>query len=148
MTWLRRDLILAGLLPPPAEGSPAGQPMRVTPPNPGFSPRLLAAAANLSFLPTLRDASGEFGAIVDKHGTIQHLTLQSGGPDGTWTLVENLPEDFGHFLLTRETFEILYKGTLMQDGTIEFGGLRYYLRAAINGGRLTAKAVPVDTDAA
>lgn len=84
---------------------------------------------------------------MDEHGTIQHLTLQSGGPDGTWTLVENLPEDFGHFLLTGETFEILYKGTLMQDGTIEFGGHRYYLRAAINGGRLTAKAVPVDTDA-
>jgi hypothetical protein len=120
--------------------------MRITPPYPGFSPLLLASAAKLSLLLISRDTSGELGVMVDENGALQHLTVQSGGRDGTWALVDILPEDCGHFLLTRETFEILHKGTLNEDGTIDFDGHRYHLRAAINGGRLMAKAIRVDTD--
>ena len=120
--------------------------MRVTPPYPGFSPPLLAAVVDLSFFLISRDASGELGVLVDESGTLQHLTVQSGGRDGTWTLVTTLPEDCGHFLLSRETFELLQKGTLSDEGTIDVDGQRYHLRAAVNGGRLTAKAIRVDTD--
>jgi hypothetical protein len=120
------------------------RPMRVTPPNPRFSPPLLDAAAKLGFMVTSRDASGEFGVMVDERGAIQHLTVQSGGPDGTWALVDTLPEDFGHFLITRETFAILQGGTLTKEGAIAFEGETYQLRATINGGRLTAKPIRLD----
>jgi hypothetical protein len=119
--------------------------MRVTPPYPGIAPELLAAAAKLRFLVTSHEASGEFGVMVDESGALQHLTIQSGGQDGTWVLVDTLPEDFGHFLLTRETFAILQGGTLTEEGDIVFDGQTYRLRAAINGGRLTAKPIRIDT---
>jgi hypothetical protein len=141
------------------------KPMRVQPPNPGLTlpsippnpgialpttppnPGLLAAAVKLGFLVTSREASRELGVMVDGSGVIQHLTVQSGGRDGTWTLVDTLPEDFGHFLLTRETFTILQRGTLTQEGDIAFEGETYQLRAAINGGQLTAKAIRLDKGA-
>jgi hypothetical protein len=83
--------------------------------------------------------------MVDESGAIQHLTVLSGGQDGTWVLVDTLPEDFGHFLLTPETFALLQGGALTLEGAIAFKGETYQLRAAINGGRLTAKAIRLDT---
>jgi hypothetical protein len=38
--------------------------MQITPSNPGFAPAVPAAAAELGFLVTLSDASGEFGVMA------------------------------------------------------------------------------------
>ena len=115
----------------------------ITPPHPLLTAPLLTAAAKLSFLITLREESAELGVMVDESGAIHHLTMQGGETDGTWTLVPVIPEDFGHFLLSRDTFEILHRGTLNNDGSVTLDEQSYRIRAAINGGRLTAKAIPL-----
>ena len=114
------------------------------PPDPGVHALLLALAARLGFRITTRDPNGtELGIFVE--GTAdRYLVLTSGGIDGTWAILDTLPPDFGPFLLSRATYDVLHSCRLNEDGFVAFEGKSYRVRMAFTGAHWTAKAIPVE----
>src|SRR5262249_1406363 len=107
-----------------------------TPPLPGIVASGMAEVARLSF----RGGAGELGVLAGGTGDF-YMLISSGGTDGTWVVVEALPEGFGPVLLAREAYEVLHGGTLNPDGTVTFQGRQHRLRSFYDGANWTAQAI-------
>jgi len=115
----------------------------IEPPLPGVPALLLALAARLGFRVTTRESDGtEFGMFVDGAAE-RYLVVTSGGIDGTWAILDALPPDFGPFLLSRATYDILRLGRQNKDGSIAWNGRSYRVQMSFAGTYWKAREIVV-----
>ncbi|WP_437761520.1 hypothetical protein ACSRUE_44330 [Sorangium sp. KYC3313] len=110
------------------------------PQKPVASSLLLATAAHLHFRATARDRSGStLGVLINTSGARQHLVIESGGAEGTWTLSSAAPAGHASFLLYESAANVLRGGDLSEDGSISYQGALYTIESSLDGNTRTAK---------
>jgi hypothetical protein len=74
------------------------------------------------------------------------LTVESGNDGGARWAVEPgdaLPKDFAPRLLTRQAYDALREGEVLQEGTLTWQGRRWALRDTWDGAKLLAALDPL-----
>jgi len=106
-----------------------------SPPEPGITAILLAAAAKLGFQVLSRDPAGqELGVFSDSSGTRPFVIGAGAGLGGcVWALLETGPMPKMAYLMTRTTYEALHGGSLADDGSFVYRGVSYTVRANFDG---------------
>lgn len=114
-------------------------------PHPGFPPALIAVIAALLFRVTDRDPStgAALGVWVDPvTGARRYLIAMSGGIDGTWSIVDELPRGFGPVLVDEHTAALIARATGGRDGSVIVDGIAYRIASSFDGAHWTARSVP------
>jgi hypothetical protein len=116
----------------------------ITPPDPRIPALLLAVAAKLGFVVKARDpAFGELGVLADG-ATERPLYLAGAGEDRVAWTFDAGPRMDPH-LMTRETYELLVKGVLREDGAIGHQGRAYQLHFRWSASGMVAEAHAVES---